>query len=225
MRYKTAAFVPVKLNNQRLPGKNTKAFEGGKPLITYILNTLTKVKGLDKICVYCSDESVIPFLPAGVEFLKRSQSLDLSSTPILDVIRSFVKDVDANVYLMTHATAPFLAAETLQTGLDAVVDGEYDSALTVKKLNEFLWIDGQPMYDKTRIPRTQDIEDIYAETTGMYVFKKELITKQGRRTGDNPLLIPVDFLEACDINEPVDFDLAQVLFNKYVKNGDAACVK
>lgn len=45
---KVVAFVPMKLNNERLPGKNTKAFKGGKPLLTYILDTLTKVEGIDK---------------------------------------------------------------------------------------------------------------------------------------------------------------------------------
>ena len=29
---KVTAFVPMKLNNERLPGKNTKAFTNGKPL-------------------------------------------------------------------------------------------------------------------------------------------------------------------------------------------------
>ena len=32
---KTVAFVPIKLNNERFPGKNVKPFTGGKPLIAY----------------------------------------------------------------------------------------------------------------------------------------------------------------------------------------------
>ena len=39
-KMKTVAFVPVKLNNERLPGKNTKPFHNGDPLICYILRTL-----------------------------------------------------------------------------------------------------------------------------------------------------------------------------------------
>lgn len=31
---KTVAFVPIKLNNQRTPGKNTKKFDDGSALIT-----------------------------------------------------------------------------------------------------------------------------------------------------------------------------------------------
>lgn len=30
---KTIAFVPVKLNNERLPGKNLKKFSDGTPLV------------------------------------------------------------------------------------------------------------------------------------------------------------------------------------------------
>lgn len=39
---KIVAIVPMKLNNQRLPQKNTKAFTNGKPLCYYILSTLLK---------------------------------------------------------------------------------------------------------------------------------------------------------------------------------------
>ena len=55
---RVVAFVPVKLNNERLPGKNTKAFDGGKPLIQYILNTLKETRGIDEIYVYCSEEAI-----------------------------------------------------------------------------------------------------------------------------------------------------------------------
>lgn len=65
---KTVAFVPVKLNNERIPGKNTKPFDGGEPLITYILNTLKTVDKIDAIYVYCSDEEVVKYLPDVLDF-------------------------------------------------------------------------------------------------------------------------------------------------------------
>ncbi|MGN0509065.1 MAG: cytidylyltransferase domain-containing protein, partial [Ruminococcus sp.] len=95
MSKKTVAFVPLKLNNERLPGKNTKSFKGGKPLLTYILSTLTKVNGIDEAYVYCSNEEVKKYLPEGIKFLKRSESLDTGSTLIIDVLKAFAKDVDA----------------------------------------------------------------------------------------------------------------------------------
>ena len=99
---KVVAFVPMKLNNERLPGKNTKAFNGGKPLLTYILDTLTKVKGVDEAYVYCSNDEVKKYLPDGIKFLKRSESLDTSSTLIIDVLKAFAEDVDADIYVPTQ---------------------------------------------------------------------------------------------------------------------------
>ena len=52
---KTVAFVPIKLNNQRTPGKNTKRFADGTALITVFLKTLVKVEGLDEVYVFCSN--------------------------------------------------------------------------------------------------------------------------------------------------------------------------
>ena len=110
---KTVAFVPVKLNNERLPGKNTKAFDGGEPLITYILNTLKTVNNIDAIYVYCSDEEVVKYLPDGVGFLKRSHELDRNTTLILEVLEAFANDVEADTYVLAHATAPFISRQTI----------------------------------------------------------------------------------------------------------------
>ncbi len=60
---RTAAFVPLKLNNERLPGKNTKLLSDGTPLVSLILETLQNVNNIDDIYVYCSNESVVDYLP------------------------------------------------------------------------------------------------------------------------------------------------------------------
>ena len=46
---KTVAFVPIKLNSERLPMKNIRPFTNGQPLISYILKTLLTVKEIDEI--------------------------------------------------------------------------------------------------------------------------------------------------------------------------------
>ncbi len=65
---KTVAFVPIKLNSERFPGKNLKRFSDGTPLVTLVLNKLVLLKNrgvLDKVYCYCSDETIIPYLPEG----------------------------------------------------------------------------------------------------------------------------------------------------------------
>ena len=159
---KTVAFVPIKMNNERLPGKNTKEFSNGRPLISYILETLKQTKGIDEIYVYCSNPSIKEYIPEGVTYLQRDEYLDKSTTSFNEVLKYFARDVDADIYLLTHATAPFIKKESFEKGIAAVKSGDYDSALTVEKLQEFLWKDGKPFnYNPSRIPRTQDLEPYY----------------------------------------------------------------
>lgn len=211
----TVAFVPVKLNNERLPGKNTKAFDGGKPLIQYILDTLQKAEGVDEIYVYCSDESIREFLPEGVRYLCRDKSLDSSKTLITEVLQAFANEVEAETYVLAHATAPFLSKKSIEAGIQAVTKEGYDSAITVTACHDFLWKDGKPFnYDVGRIPRTQDLDEMFVETTGLYVYGRDLILKEGRRIGEKPYMIKVAREEAIDINEPFDFMVANAWFQK-----------
>ena len=76
---KTVAVMPIKLKNERLPGKNTKLL-AGKPLLQHELDRLKETSLLEKIFVYCSDPSIQMFLPDGVRFLQRSPELDLPTS-------------------------------------------------------------------------------------------------------------------------------------------------
>ena len=53
-----------------ITGKNIKPFDNGKPLCSYILNTLNKCDGIDEKYVYCSDESIKEYIPEGIKYLK-----------------------------------------------------------------------------------------------------------------------------------------------------------
>lgn len=211
---KTVAFVPIKLNSERLPLKNIKPFDNGEPLIYYILNTLLKVKNIDEIYVFCSDEKIVEYLPDGVKFLKRDKYFDMSTTSFNEVLQGFAKEVDADTYVLTHATAPFMSAKSIEIGVEKVNSGKFDSAVAVSLLQEFLWKDNKPMnYSLDDIPRTQDLEPIYSETCGLFVYTKDLIMNKNRRIGENPFLIEVSKIEACDINTEEDFIIANAIYN------------
>ena len=211
---KIIAVVPMKLNNKRLPQKNTKPFRNGKPLCYYILSTLLTVKEIDKVYVYCSNPDIKEYIPRGVEFLQRSSLLDQDSTSMTEVLSCFAEEVHADVYVMTHTTAPFISKESIEKGLNAVVYRGYDSSFAAKKVQDFLWKDGKPLnYELDRIPRTQDLPVLYEETSGFYIYKKEIMSKLHRRIGDNPFIVEVGEIEAIDIDEQEDFLIADAVYN------------
>jgi len=211
---KTVAIVPMKLNNRRLPQKNTKAFTNGKPLCHYILSTLLTVDGIDEVYVYCSNSDIQHFIPNGVNYLKRSELLDQDTTSMSEVLAYFSKEVDADIYVMTHTTAPFIKKESIERGLEAVRSGNYDSAFAAKKLQDFLWKDGEPFnYQLDNIPRTQDLPPLYEETSGFYIYERDVMTKFHRRIGNNPYIVEVGEIESIDIDEPEDFLIADAIYN------------
>ena len=211
---KTVAIVPMKLNNQRLPQKNTRRFTNGKPLCYYILSTLKKVKGVDAVYVYCSNPDIQEFIPDGITYLKRSASLDQDTTKMNEVLQCFATDVPADIYVMTHTTAPFISVASIEKGHRAVESGEYDSAFAAKKLQDFLWKDGMPFnYELDNIPRTQDLPALFEETSGFYIYRKEIMTKLNRRIGEKPFIVEVSEIESIDIDEMEDFMIADAIYN------------
>ena len=210
---KIVAIMPIKLLNERLPGKNIKLL-GDKPLIQYELENLIKTEMLDSINVYCSDESVCEYIPEGVNFIKRPDYLDLPTSNFTQIFESFKDVIEADIYVYAHATAPFITVETMKECIEAVKSGIYDSAFCASKIQDYLWQDEVPLnFDATNVPRSQDLKVIYRETSGIYVFTKEVFEKHHRRIGIKPYIKEVSFKEAVDINNPEDFDLAEALLD------------
>lgn len=215
---KVVAFVPIKLNNERLPGKNIRPFTNGRPLVSYILETLTKVDNIDSSYVYCSNDKIREYLPEEIHFLRRAPYYDLSTTPFNEVLVSFATLIDADIYVLTHATAPFIQVDSIRAGVEAVRSGNYDSAIAVSRLQEFLWKENQPFnYVPDQIPRTQDLAPIYAETCGLYVYTRDVILNKHRRIGDTPYLLEVSKIEALDINDAEDFKIADAVYQTICK--------
>lgn len=205
------AIMPIKMNNERLPGKNTKIL-GKKPLLQYELDSLVETELLDEIDVFCSSEDIQEYLPEKVNFVKRSEELDLPTSNFTQIFEAFMSEKDADIYVYAHATAPFITVDTMKECIEAVQSGKYDSAFCAIKLQDYLWKNGEPLnFDASNVPRTQDLEPIYQETSGVYVFTKEVFEKYHRRIGKNPYIKEVSFKEAVDIDEAEDFRLAEVL--------------
>lgn len=205
---KTVAFVPIKLNNERLPNKNILPLNG-KPLCYYIFSRLLELNL--KTYVYCSDEKIKEFIPKDVIFLKRSVDLDKNTTKGLEIYHSFVNEISADAYVLAHATSPFTKTTTIKKCIDSFES--YDSAFTVLKYQTFSWFKNKTInYNLNDIPRTQDIEPVYVETSSVYSFKKDVILNN-RRIGNNPNLIEVDLVEAIDIDNESDYNFAKKLEN------------
>lgn len=223
---KVVAFIPIKLNSERLKNKNILELES-HPLCWYIAKTLLEVADIDDVYVYCSTSKIMNYMPKGVKFLKRDPYLDDNQIKGDEIYKSFISEVDAETYVLAHATSPFISTETISNALQQVLNGNHDSAFTAKKVQNFVWYKNEPLnYTLDNIPRTQDLESIWIETSAFFIFKKELFLSTNRRIGFTPYCQEVAGIEAIDIDTKEDFFLAcayanishTVKLNKYKNN-------
>ncbi|SDB09809.1 NTP transferase domain-containing protein [Butyrivibrio sp. INlla16] len=211
---KVVAFVPIKLNSQRLANKNLLPLKG-HPLCWHICNTLRQVNLIDEVYVYCSNADIKQYIPADVSFLKRDSWLDGDTVKGFDIYKSFISEVDADVYILAHTTSPFIKKETINDSLQHILNGENDSAFSAKRIQTFAWYDNKPInYDPNDVPRTQDMEPVWEETSGFYIFKKEIFTEHHRRIGFMPYIAEVKGAEAVDIDEKEDYEIACLYADK-----------
>lgn len=215
---KTVALIPIKLNNQRIPGKNTKKFSDGTPLMSLIQQACLNAKLVDETYVYCSNEDVKEYILPGVKLLKRPDYLDTDKANSNDIIREFIKSVNADIYVETHATGPFTTSHSIDRCIEKVASAEFDSAFLAKRMQEFLWQDGKALnFDIQHFPRTQDLKPIYSEAPGAYVFWKSTFEKYNRRVGVNPYIHEISEIESRDIDNPDDFLIADAIYMSIIK--------
>lgn len=215
---KVVSFIPIKLNNQRLPGKNIMEL-ADRPLCKYIFDTINEVDTISEKYVYCSDEKIKEYVPDGLIFLKRDSYLDGFQVKGLEIIEHFVRDVDADIYVLTHVTQPFTKPESIKNALDKVLYEGYDSAFSCISMQDYCWFQGEPInYNMQDIVTTQNLEPVYVETGAFFIFRKEVFTQLHQRIGKKPYMYPIDQFEAVDIDTAEDFEFAKVVAQYLRKN-------
>ncbi len=204
---KIVAFVPIKFNSSRLKNKNFLKL-GNNYLCNYIFEILSKIKLIDQIYVFCSNSDIKNYIPKNIKFLERSDELDRDTTIGMDIYQEFISKIESDIYILSHVTSPFISQKSIELGIDAILNQGYDSSFSVKEEKTFAWYQNKSLnYNLNHIPRTQNLNSIFLETSAFYIFKKKII-KNKRRIGEHSKMIVTPFPEYIDIDTEDDFKLA-----------------
>lgn len=96
---------------------------------------------------------------------------------------------------------------------------EYDSFFSVTRIQSRLYsASGEPVnHNPQELLRTQDLPPVFEENSNFYIFSKASFREAGNnRIGQKPQMFKVDRLEAIDIDEPQDLELAEMLYKKRI---------
>jgi len=207
------AIVPIKEHSSRVPGKNFRLMNG-RPLYSYILNTLEQTTHVSQVVVNTDSETLTRQLT--VEFPKvivinRPNNLrgDAVSVNLLleDTIQR-LELADDTVCLQTHTTNPLVRPSTFDEAVRTfLLTGEHDTLYGVKKLQTRLYdSNGLPInHDPNVLIPTQDLPPVYEENSCVYMFTPKSFRKRNHRIGMNPIQFGMSHVESQDIDTEDDF--------------------
>jgi len=221
---KLIALVPMRHHSQRVPGKNYRDL-AGKPLYQYIIETLLAVPEINEIVVDTDSEPVMNGLRENFPLVKaidRPEHLCADDMPMNEILIHDTEKYPADFYLQTHSTNPLLKAETISDAIRAFNNNypKLDSLFSVTRWQtRFYDKDGNAVnHNPKELLQTQDLPPMYEENSCIYIFNRENLITKRHRISDNPLMFEIPRLEAVDIDEESDFQIANILMKMRMEN-------
>ena len=178
---------------------------------------------MDGIVLNSNDDTMLDIgREMGVETVKRDQYYATNSVVMSEVYVNMAQNIDTDVIVYANVTNPILSDETLRDAIKFYKEhaDEYDSVNSAHVIKEFMWLDGKPInYDPANQPRSQDLPNIMCINFAFSILPKELMISGRNVVGRKPYLYPIDYFEVTDIDNMLDFEIAEFLYKKYVMQG------
>ncbi len=223
----TIALLPIKGHSERIQGKNFRTFLD-KPLFQWILKTLLAIDEISKIVINtdCKETLFNNGLVLSDRILIRDRKPELCGdfVSMNKIIEYDVKNIPADIYIMTHTTNPLIQPNTISSALNiykkALLKGKADSLFSVNRFQtRFYKSDGKPInHDPDNLIRTQDLEPWYEENSNLYIFTKDSSLKTRSRIGSNPIMFEMPRWESVEIDDQESWDLAEMIAKTKVEN-------
>jgi CMP-N-acetylneuraminic acid synthetase len=220
---KVTALLPMKGHSERVSNKNIRDF-CGSPLYHVIMKSLLDSQYISKIVINTDSavikEDAMKSFKDDVIIHDRPESICGDFVSMNEIINYDIGLLSGEHFLQTHSTNPILKTDTIDRAIERyfeVLNDGYDSLFSVTRLQTRL-------YDKNGVPinhnpkellRTQDLPPVFEENSCIYIFsRRSFLGNERRRIGKRPLMFEVLPKEAWDIDEEIDFEIAEFLYRK-----------
>jgi CMP-N-acetylneuraminic acid synthetase len=208
------AIIPIKTNNQRLPGKNTRNL-GSNPLFHYIFTTAKSLDFVDEVWVDSSDTRILESAKRyGFKCLERPTSLNSPETSGHDLLKYEIDKLnlgDRDIVVQLFATLPFIKKKTIDEAVNLVDSLPYTSVLSLYPIENRFWYDDKPVgHDPKNLKGTQYERPVYCEA-GSYTFEVGAFKKENSRITEDFIRQIVHPLECIDIDTEDDFRYAEMI--------------
>lgn len=218
---KIVALMPMRHSSERVPGKNYRPFGDGKPLFHHMVDVMLACPLVEKIVIDTDSPDIKKQCAEKypqVIVLERPEHLRDGATPMNDVLLRDIQEVPSRFYMQTHSTNPLLRPETLVKAVETFFENYpiYDSLFSVTRQQTRYW---DPLgrainHNPNILLRTQDLPPVFEENSCIYIFERDTLIEKHNRIGNRPFLFEIEPVEAQDIDEEIDFQIADLIYKQ-----------
>ncbi|GAB4039628.1 pseudaminic acid cytidylyltransferase [Spirosoma gilvum] len=221
----TLAIIPARGGSKRIPRKNIRPFLG-KPIIAYVIQAALKSGLFNEVMVSTDDTEIAAIgqeYGASVPFLRRAETADDYATTaavLQDVLGQYTELGRSFDYACClYPTAPFITPKLLKKAFETLTEQQFDTVYPVQPFSfpiqravrlrdaKVAWF--QPEHALTR---SQDLEPAYHDAGQFYFFNVATFQQNHRLITDNAGGIIISELEAHDIDNETDWQIAEIKF-------------
>ena len=229
--YKNKTFlgiVPARGGSKRLPRKNMLNL-CGKPLIAWSIEAGLNSKYIDKVVVSSDDDDILNIsLNFGAETIKRPVEFASDTATTFDAIKHTIENIQKYDYIvLLQPTSPLRDAKHIDEAIELLEEKQADSIISVCEMDHSpLWSNTLPkdgnmsnfLKDEILNKRSQDLEKYYRLNGAIYICKTEKLLEEKSFLLRNDIFSYImDRESSIDIDEEIDFNMAEVILSKVTK--------
>lgn len=211
--------IPARGQSKGIPRKNLRSL-GGSPLIHYCIQTALKIAPRHQVFVSSEDSEILNYARQFTSVHKRPDPLARDATTLDEVAFEFAQTLAKrgaspdDILVTLQPTSPFTSTQTV---LDAIkLLDDYDTVLTASEDRHLRWRcsdkNFRPLYE-SRVNR-QGLPEDYRETGSLIACRLGQILEDKTRVGSQVGIVRLPKSESLDIDEPVDWAVAEFLLRR-----------
>lgn len=226
------ALIPARGGSVRVPNKNILPLDG-KPLIAHTILAAKASRLITRTLVTTDSEDISEIAKqygAEVPFLRPTEIAQKNSTEMqffnhaLDWLKSN-ENYTPDLIVLLYPTSPFRKTESIDKAIEILLKHpEADSLRSVTLCSEHpykMWVvEGEYLkpFVKTDVPNAhtlsyQILPTVYIQNASIYITKPATIQQKSSPTGDIIIPFIMNEEESIDINNPLDFKLAEFVIS------------
>lgn len=228
------AIITARGGSKRIPGKNKKDFLG-KPIISYAVEAALTSGLFEEVMVSTDDEEIAQIARdagAKVPFMRSSATAnDFATTDdvLMEVLTEYKKCGRTFDYMACiYPTAPFVTAGKLQEAFRVLVQEDASGVMPVVPFSfppqrGMAVRDGrlEYCYPENAAKRSQDLETMYHDCGQFYFYhtQRYMACRGDLPDGYVPIIVPET--EVQDIDNPTDWQLAEMKYQMMAAEREA----